>query len=139
MATDPLGEVNAAGLRTAAEIDPLIAKMDVVVTARLDGLVLALKNGVPAVAIDWAGGGGKIIRQARVLGWPVVLTFDTKTNKTLAQAFDYCKLRLIRLPGGCKVSQTVPAETVSPRDRPADQPVVDGDSSASILWEIPES
>ncbi len=85
-----LDEVNAAGLRTAAEIESLIARMDVVVTARLHGLVLALKNGVPAVAIDSVGGGGKIIRQARVLGWPVVLTADTMTNETLAQAFDYC-------------------------------------------------
>lgn len=85
-----LDEVNAAGLRTAAEIESLIARMDVVVTARLHGMVLALKNGVPAVAIDSVAGGAKITRQARVLGWPVVLTADTMTDDALGQAFEYC-------------------------------------------------
>ncbi|MEO5579028.1 MAG: polysaccharide pyruvyl transferase family protein [Gemmatimonadaceae bacterium] len=85
-----LDEVNAAGLRTPGEIESLIARMDVVVTARLHGLVLALKNGVPAVAIDSVGGGAKIIRQARALGWPVVLTADTMTDVSLRQAFERC-------------------------------------------------
>lgn len=85
-----LDEVNAAGLRTAAEIESLIAKMDVVVTARLHGLVLSLKNGVPAVAIDSVAGGAKVSRQARALGWPVVMAGDSMTYEELEQAFDYC-------------------------------------------------
>jgi hypothetical protein len=85
-----LDEVNAAGLRTPGEIESLIAKMDVVVTARLHGLVLALKNGVPAVAIDSVAGGAKISRQAQVLGWPVVLTADHMTDDALDKAFEYC-------------------------------------------------
>jgi polysaccharide pyruvyl transferase WcaK-like protein len=82
--------VNAAGLRTASEIESLIAKMDVVVTARLHGLVLALKNGVPALAIDSVAGGAKISRQAAVLGWPVVIGADDLSDETLARAFEYC-------------------------------------------------
>lgn len=85
-----LDEVNAAGLRTPGEIESLIAKMDVVVTARLHGLVLALKNGVPAVAIDSVAGGAKISRQAHVLGWPVVITADEMTDEKVERAFDYC-------------------------------------------------
>lgn len=85
-----LDEVNAAGLRTPGEIESLIAKMDVVVTARLHGMVLALKNGVPAVAIDSVAGGAKISRQAQVLGWPVVLTAGGITDDALERAFDYC-------------------------------------------------
>ncbi|MEO5579106.1 MAG: polysaccharide pyruvyl transferase family protein [Gemmatimonadaceae bacterium] len=81
---------NAAGLRTASEIESLIAKMDVVVTARLHGLVLSLKNGVPAVAIDSVAGGAKISRQAQALGWPVVLTADRMTAEALDEAFEYC-------------------------------------------------
>ena len=85
-----LDEVNAAGLRTASEIESLIAKMDVVVTARLHGLVLALKNGVPALAIDSVSGGAKISRQANVLGWPVVLGADDLTDEAVNRAFNYC-------------------------------------------------
>ena len=63
---------NAGGLRTPREIDSLIARMDVVVTTRLHGMVLALKNGVPAVVVDPIEGGAKITRQAEVLRWPVL-------------------------------------------------------------------
>ena len=61
---------NATGQRTAAEVESVIARMDVVVTTRLHGLVLALKNGVPALAVDPIRGGAKIKRQAQAIGWP---------------------------------------------------------------------
>ena len=41
---------NSTGLRSPAEIESLIGRMDMVVTTRLHGMVLALKNGVPAIA-----------------------------------------------------------------------------------------
>jgi polysaccharide pyruvyl transferase WcaK-like protein len=47
--------------------------MDVVVTTRLHGLVLALKRGIPALAIDPIDGGAKVRRQATVLGWPAII------------------------------------------------------------------
>lgn len=86
-----LDEVNAAGLRTPGEIESLIAKMDVVVTARLHGLVLSLKNGVPVVAIDSVAGGAKILRQAQVLGWPIVFAVDGMTDDALDKALEYCR------------------------------------------------
>jgi hypothetical protein len=81
---------NSTGLRTPAEIESLIARMDVVVTTRLHGMVLALKNGVPAIAIDPIAGGAKIRRQAETIGWPVIFTADVLTDEALQRAFDYC-------------------------------------------------
>lgn len=81
---------NITGLRTPAEVESLLARMDVVITTRLHGMVLALKNGVPALAIDPQAGGAKIVRQAAVLGWPVIFTADALTDEALQQAFDYC-------------------------------------------------
>jgi hypothetical protein len=81
---------NATGLRTAAQVESAVARMDVVLTTRLHGTVLALKNGVPALVIDPVVGGAKITRQARVLGWPFVFSAADVTDRTLEQAFDSC-------------------------------------------------
>jgi polysaccharide pyruvyl transferase WcaK-like protein len=60
-------------LRTPREVEALIARMDVVITTRLHRTVPALKNGVPAVAINSVSGGAKIKRQAEALGSPAAL------------------------------------------------------------------
>jgi hypothetical protein len=83
-------DINSTGLRTPAEVESLIARTDVVLTTRLHGLVLAIKNGVPAVAIDPVAGGAKILRQAETIGWHVVFTADAMTDEALQSAFDYC-------------------------------------------------
>jgi hypothetical protein len=81
---------NKTGLRTPAEVESLVGRMDVVLTTRLHGMVLALKNGVPAVAVDPVAGGAKIVRQAHTLGWPVVFIADQATEAALGQALDFC-------------------------------------------------
>jgi hypothetical protein len=53
-------------------------------------MVLALKNGVPVVAIDPVAGGGKIRRQAETLGWPIVFEADSVDDRALEEAFDWC-------------------------------------------------
>jgi hypothetical protein len=84
-------DTNSTGLRTSAEIESLIARMDVVLTTRLHGTVLALKNGVPVLAIDpVAGGGAKIRRQAETIGWPVIFEGDAVTDDDLERAFNFC-------------------------------------------------
>jgi hypothetical protein len=83
-------DVNSTRLRTAPEVESLIARMDVVLTTRLHGAVLALKNGVPVVAIDPVAGGAKIRRQAEAVGWPLVFAGDEVTDEQLREAFDYC-------------------------------------------------
>ncbi len=83
-------DVNTTGLRSAAEIESLIARVDVAISTRLHGMVLALKNGVPVIAIDSVSGGAKITRQAEAIGWPVVFSVDRLTDEALQKAFDYC-------------------------------------------------
>ena len=86
-------DTNSTNLISPAEIEPLIAGMDVLVTTRLHGTVLALKNGVPAIAIDPVAGGHKIKRQADLIGCPVVFTVDVLTDQALQKAFYYCLTR----------------------------------------------
>jgi hypothetical protein len=76
-------------LRTPAEIVSMIAAVDVVVTTRLHGLVLALHSGVPAMAVDPVAGGAKITRQAARLGWPYCFPVDTPIS-TLRARLEEC-------------------------------------------------
>jgi hypothetical protein len=85
------GGTNSTGQRTAAEVESLIARMDVVVTTRLHGLVLALKNGVPVVAVDPGNEGFKIRRQAEAVGWPVVFGADEVDDEVLRTALEFCR------------------------------------------------
>ncbi|MUG99155.1 hypothetical protein F7734_45445 [Scytonema sp. UIC 10036] len=88
---------NTTNLRTAAEVESLIARMDIVITTRLHGTVLAIKNGVPAIAIDAISGGAKVIRQAETIGWPVVFSIDQLSDDALQKAFKYCQTEEARL------------------------------------------
>ncbi|NAZ74484.1 polysaccharide pyruvyl transferase family protein [Kineococcus sp. T13] len=58
---------------TAEQVLAVVARLDVVVTTRLHGLVLALRCGVPALAVDPVAGGGKVSAQARAWGWPALV------------------------------------------------------------------
>lgn len=57
---------------TPGQVESVLRRVDVVVTTRLHGLVLALKNGVPVVAVDPVLGGAKVTAQARAWDWPVL-------------------------------------------------------------------
>ena len=81
---------NGTGLRTPAEVESLVAKMDVIVTTRLHGTVFALKHGIPTVVIDPIAGGAKVLRQAQTLGWSNVLVADAFSADDLARTFDRC-------------------------------------------------
>lgn len=81
---------NRTGLRTAAEIESLIARMDLVLTTRLHGMVMALKHGVPALVIDPILGGAKISRQARVIRWEQVFLPDAIDRERLQASLDFC-------------------------------------------------
>jgi hypothetical protein len=90
VAIDTRLDVNEVGLRTPAEVETLISRTDALVTTRLHGLVLALKNGVPAVPIDPEAGGAKLARQAETVGWPICFIADDLDSRALEEAFDYC-------------------------------------------------
>ncbi|MBZ5609852.1 MAG: polysaccharide pyruvyl transferase family protein [Acidobacteriia bacterium] len=81
---------NSTELRTPAEVESLIARMDVVLTTRLHGMVLALKNDVPAVVIDPVAGGAKIRKQADALGWSPVFIADQLNDDEMQKAFEDC-------------------------------------------------
>jgi hypothetical protein len=59
---------------TPAQFESVVARLDLMVTMRLHGLVFALMNGVPALAVDPIDGGAKVVDQARAWSWPAVLT-----------------------------------------------------------------
>jgi hypothetical protein len=61
---------------TADQFASLVARMDAVVTTRLHGLVLALRAGRPALAVDPIAGGGKVTAQARALDWPALVSAE---------------------------------------------------------------
>jgi hypothetical protein len=78
---------------TAEQFTSVVCRMDVVVTTRLHGLVLALRCGVPALAVDPVTGGGKVTAQARAWGWPAVLPAEQaieETEPVLRKAWDWC-------------------------------------------------
>jgi hypothetical protein len=81
---------NSAGLRPPSEIESLIARVDVLITTRLHGSVLALKNGVPVIAIDPEAGGAKIRRQMELIGWPATFNVDALSDEQLQAALRYC-------------------------------------------------
>ena len=83
-------DVNRTRLRTPGEVESLIARMDAIVTTRLHGLVLAIKNGVPVLAIDPVAAGSKIKRQADTLGWPAVRSADRLEQDDLRTTLEFC-------------------------------------------------
>ena len=76
--------------RTPSEVESALARMDVVITTRLHGMVLALKNGVPAISIDPDPSLLKVKRQAETVGWPVVFVANAISDQQLQEAFDHC-------------------------------------------------
>ena len=87
---------NKGGLRTAGEVEAMIAKMDLVITTRLHGTVLAIKNGVPVIPIDPIEGGAKISLQVKELDWPILFNAATLDEVSLSTAFQYCLSRTAR-------------------------------------------
>ena len=81
---------NLTNLRTAEEVETLIARVDCVVTTRLHGTVLALKHAIPALALDPIAGGAKITLQTKVLGWPYCYLTDQIDDAQLDEAFQAC-------------------------------------------------
>jgi hypothetical protein len=83
-------DINSTGLRSPSEVESLLARMDVVLTTRMHGLVLSIKNAVPVVAIDPVAGGAKVKRQADTLGWPTVFTLGSLSDAALDAAYARC-------------------------------------------------
>jgi hypothetical protein len=61
--------------------EALLSRMDVVVTTRLHGLALALRAGIPALAVDPVDGGGKVTAQATAWPWPAMVPADQAADR----------------------------------------------------------
>jgi hypothetical protein len=81
---------NACGFASPEQFESICARVDVMLTNRLHGTVLSLKNGVPVIAIDAIAGGGKVLRQAGAIGWPEVFAIDQATDAALDEALARC-------------------------------------------------
>ena len=81
---------NRAGLKSGAAFESLLRKVDVLITNRLHGLVLGLKNNVPVVAVDSVAGGGKVSAQANALGWPVLVPVEELSVEKLDETVEEC-------------------------------------------------
>lgn len=74
----------------AQDVEALIARLDAMVTTRMHGLVLALKHGVPALAVDPVRGGAKILAQARTVDWPGVVVAEQATAQRMGELLELC-------------------------------------------------
>ncbi|UNO39837.1 polysaccharide pyruvyl transferase family protein [Streptomyces sp. MST-110588] len=75
---------------TPGQLHSVLSRLDAVVTTRLHGLVLALRAGVPALAVDPVAGGAKVRAQATALGWPAVLPYEAVRPASLDRLLAWC-------------------------------------------------
>ncbi|WP_262697986.1 MULTISPECIES: polysaccharide pyruvyl transferase family protein [Streptomyces] len=75
---------------TAGQFESVLRRLDLVVTDRLHGLVLALRAGVPALAVDPVAGGAKVSAQARALSWPAALGAAQCARADLDRWWSWC-------------------------------------------------
>ncbi|EST36938.1 hypothetical protein N566_15640 [Streptomycetaceae bacterium MP113-05] len=75
---------------TCGQYLSVVERLDVVVTDRLHGLVLALRSGVPALAVDPVAGGSRVVAQARVCRWPAVLETEDVSPRLLDHWWSWC-------------------------------------------------
>jgi hypothetical protein len=71
-------------------LQAVLGRLDAVVTMRMHGLVLALRSGVPVLALDPVDGGGKVTAQARAMDWPAVLGAGDLMREDLDRALQWC-------------------------------------------------
>ncbi|MEU3253546.1 polysaccharide pyruvyl transferase family protein [Streptomyces sp. NPDC006997] len=75
---------------TPAQLLSVLARLDLVVTDRLHGLVLALRAGTPALAVDPVAGGAKVSAQARACGWPALIGAERLDGRLLERWWEWC-------------------------------------------------
>ena len=88
---DTVLEENEGGLKNTGQIVSMIARTDFTVTTRLHGLVLSLRQGIPAIAIDAISGGAKVTEQAKSLDWPLLFSADALDPGELDRAVAFCQ------------------------------------------------
>ncbi|MFA5950050.1 MAG: polysaccharide pyruvyl transferase family protein [Hyphomicrobium sp.] len=87
---DTLLTNNETSTNTVEQFEAVLKRVDVLVSSRLHGLVFAIKNNVPVVAIDAIAGGAKVTAQTQALNWPHLLDGDTCQVEDIARHVDMC-------------------------------------------------
>ncbi len=75
---------------TPAQLESVLARLDLVVTDRLHGMVLALRAGTPALAVDPVAGGAKVSAQARACDWPALVPAERLEVSELERWWRWC-------------------------------------------------
>ncbi|MFE1862505.1 polysaccharide pyruvyl transferase family protein [Streptomyces anandii] len=75
---------------TPAQLESVLGRLDLVVTDRLHGMVLALRAGTPALAVDPVEGGAKVTAQARACGWPALVAAERLSAGELDRWWHWC-------------------------------------------------
>ncbi|WP_079127161.1 polysaccharide pyruvyl transferase family protein [Streptomyces sp. TP-A0874] len=75
---------------TPEQLLALLERLDIVLTTRLHGMVLALRVGTPVLAVDPVRGGAKVSAQASALRWPALLQTSEVTETALGQWWEWC-------------------------------------------------
>lgn len=111
---------------TPEQCAALFARTDAVITTRLHGLVLALAQGVPALAVDPVSGGGKVAAQARAWGWPGILLADDVGPEELDERWAWVRgehaRRLARERAGTATDPVTRPREVLAREQPTPEP-----------------
>lgn len=84
---------NRVGIGSPEEFESILVRLDALVTTRLHGTVLALKNGIPVLAVDAIAGRDKVTRQAQLLDWPELYALEAATDAQLDAALAHCLRR----------------------------------------------
>ncbi|KNE80104.1 MULTISPECIES: polysaccharide pyruvyl transferase family protein [Streptomyces] len=75
---------------TAAQFEAVVARLDVLVTNRLHGLVTGLRAGVPVLAVDAVAGGAKLTAQAQACDWPALVPVEKADTAGLDRWWAWC-------------------------------------------------
>ncbi|MGV9251470.1 polysaccharide pyruvyl transferase family protein [Streptomyces sp. NPDC003697] len=75
---------------TPAQLESVLVRLDLVVTDRLHGMVLALRAGTPALTVDPVEGGAKVSAQARACGWPALVPAERLSPRELDRWWNWC-------------------------------------------------
>ena len=87
---------NDGDVDSPSSFEAIVARCDALLTTRLHGAVLALKNGVPVVALDPVMGGDKVMRQMQQVVWPRVRFVDGTRVDELVDDLRWCLTKAAR-------------------------------------------